>query len=432
MSPLPRLFPGIFFTLLAAMPLEAAELPTLSLQQAHEMALRNHPLISVADLKALASRQVLTQVRAGFFPQVSANALAVGTSQENTRLSAIGALNNPAIFDRQAEGLMISQLITDFGRTANLSKSARYQAEAANESAQATREQILLAVDGAYFSALQAQAVTRVAAQTVTNRQTFLDQVSELARNKIRSELDVSFAKVNVEDAQLLLVKAQNDLDASFAQLSDVLGSAKTQTFQLLEQPLPPQVSTNIYDFIQLAMHYRPDLLSLQSQEQASLKFARAQRDARFPSVAAVGTAGVTPIGNSALPDNFAAAGVVVDLPIFAGGLYVARQRQAELDAQAAGQTLRSLEDDIIRDVRIAWLNSQNAFDRYRISGELLANAQQSYTLTEARYRAGLSDIVEINQAELNLISAQISAANTLYEYLVERSALAFQTGQIK
>lgn len=420
------------FAFLATLPLGAAEPPSLTLQEAHEMALRNHPLISVADLAALASREVVTQVRSGFLPNISANALAVGTAQGNTRLSAIGALNNPAIFDRQAEGLMISQLITDFGRTANLTKSARFQAEAANENAQATREQILLAVDSAYYSTLQAQAVTRVALQTVTNRQIFLDQVAELAKNKIKSDLDVSFAKVNVEDAQLLLSKAQNDLDASFAQLSDVLGLQQAKPFRLVEEPMPSQVSTNIYDFIQLAMHYRPDLRSLQSQQQAAERTALAERDARFPSIAAVGSAGVAPVHDSALQDTYAAAGIMVNVPVFAGGLYVARQRQAELQAQSAQQSLRSLEDDIIRDVRVSWLNSQNAYDRYRISGQLLANAQESYTLSEARYKAGLSSIVEFNQAELNLISAQISYANTQYEYLVQRSALAFQTGQIK
>ena len=96
------------------------------------------------------------------------------------------------------EGL--PQLITDFGRTANLSQSAKYRAKAEEDNAQVTRDQILLAVDSAFYGALQAQAVTKVARQTVTSRQVFLDQVSALASNKLRSELDVSFAKVNVDD----------------------------------------------------------------------------------------------------------------------------------------------------------------------------------------------------------------------------------------
>ncbi len=86
----------------------------------------------------------------------------------------------------------------------------------------------------------------------------------------------------------------------------------------------------------------------------------------------------------------------------------------------------------MIRDVRIAWLDAQNAFDRFRITGQLLENARQSYSLAQARYNNGISSIVEFNQAQLNLVSAQISYANTQYEYLLQRSALDFQTGALR
>lgn len=409
-----------------------AELPQLTLQRAHEVALRDHPLIHVGDLKALLMRQVSLQVESGFYPNLSANVVAVGTTKDNTRLAAIGALNNPAIFDRNAEGLMLSQLITDFGRTANLAGSAKLQAEAAADNARATREQILLAVDGAFYAALQAQSVTRVAEQTITNRQTFLDQVSELARNKLRSELDVSFARVNVEDARLLLSKSLNDLQAGFAQLATLMGFREPLEYRLLEDPLPPEVSSNVTDFVQLALRQRPDLLSLRNQREAAIKFARGEKALSYPTISAVASAGVVPVRDPQLPDNYAAAGVVLSVPLFAGGYYSARREAAQLQAQADEESLRDLEDNVIRDVRIAWLNTQNSFDRYRITGQLLQNARQSYDLAQARYNQGISSIVEFNQAELNLVAAEISWADTRYEYLIQRSALGFQTGTLR
>ena len=410
----------------------AEERALLTLQEAHDTALRNHPLISVADLKALASQQVTRQVQSAFFPNLSGNVVAVGTAGNNTRLAAIGALNNPAIFDRNAEGLIISQLITDFGRTANLAGSARLQAEAAANKARATREQILLAVDGAFYSVLQAQSVTRVAEQTVTARQVFLDQVSALASNKLRSDLDVSFARVNVEEAKLLLSRAQNDLEAAFAQLTTLMGLREPKSYQLAEEPLPPEVSTNVSDFVQQALRARPDLLGLRNQRDAALKFARGERALNYPMIAAVGSAGVVPIHDPQLPDNYAAAGLVMSMPLFAGGYYSARQKGAELQAQADAASLRDLENNVIRDVRIAWLNAQNAFARYRITGELLENARQFYNLADARYKNQISSIVEFNQAELSLISAEISLANTQYEYLIRRSALSFEIGALR
>ena len=412
-------------------PCYGADVPQLSLQQAHETALRNHPLIHVGDLKALIAGQNVRQVRSAFFPNVSANVVAVGTSGSNTRLAAIGALNNPAIFDRNAEGLMISQLITDFGRTANLTGSAKLQAEAAANNAQATREQILLAVDQAFYSALQAQSVTRVAEQTITNRQSFLDQVSELARVKMRSELDVSFARVNLEDAQLLLSKAQNDLQAAFAQLANLMGLPEPVGYTLSEQPLPAELSTNASEYVQRALSLRPDLLSLRNQQEAAVKFAKGERALSYPTISAVASGGIVPVRDPQLPENYAAAGVVMSVPLFAGGYYSARRDAALLQAEAEQESLRDLENNVIRDVRIGWLNAQNAFDRYRITGQLLENARQSYDLAQARYKQGISSIVELNQAELNLISAEISYSDTRYEYLVQRSALSFQTGTL-
>jgi outer membrane protein len=409
----------------------AEDSPPLTLPEAHEAALRSHPQISVADLKALAARQVTRQFRSAFFPTLSANVVAVGTAESNTRLAAIGALNNPSIFDRNAEGLVLSQLITDFGRTANLTGSAKLRAQAEANNAQATREQILLAVDGAFFAAQQAQSVTRVAEQTVAARQLFLDQVSALATNKLRSALDVSIARVNVEDGRLLLSKAQNDLQAAFAQLANLMGLREPKTYRLVEQPLPPEVSTNVSEFVQLALQSRPDLLSLRNSRDAGLKFARAERALRYPTLSAVGSAGVVPIGDSALPDNYAAAGLILTLPLYAGGLYSARQQEAELRSQAAAESLRDLENNVVRDVRIAWLNSQNAFDRLRITAQLLENTKQSYELAQARFTNGISSIVEFNLAQLNLLSAQIAYADTQYEYLLQRSALNFQTGSL-
>jgi outer membrane protein len=395
------------------------------------MAVRNHPLIRVGDLKALIAGEHVREARSGFFPNISANAVAVGTAKDNTRLAAIGALNNPAIFDRNAEGILVSQLITDFGRTANLTGSARLLAEAASENARATREQILLAVDEAFYAALQAQSITRVAQQTITHRQSFLDQVSELARVNARSELDVSFARVNFEDARLLLSKVENDLAAAFAELGNLMGTQNSTNYTLVEQTLPARVSTNVSDLVQEALATRPDLLSLRHQQGAAVKFAKGERALSYPTVSAVASAGVVPVRDPQLPDSYAAAGVVISVPLFAGGYYSARREAALLQAQAQEETLRDLENNVVRDVRVAWLNSQNAYDRYVITGRLLENARESYNLAQARYQQGISSIVEFNQAELNLISAEISYGDTRYEYLLRRSALNFQTGTI-
>ena len=328
--------------------------------------------------------------------------------------------------------MILSQLITDFGRTPNLASSAKFRAKAEADTAQATREQILLAVDGAFFNAQQAQAVVAVAQQQVAARQIFQDQVEAKTTNKLSSELDLSFARVNLADAQILLIRATNDLQAAFAQLGNVMGLRDAKIYHLGEEPIPPVLSTNVSEFVQEALSSRPELLSLRNSYNAAIKFARAERDLRYPTISAIASAGVIPIGDSQLPDNYAAAGVSVSMPLFAGGYYSARQKAAELQAQAADEALRNEENNIVRDVRVTWLHAQNAYDRLQVTRKLLANAQESFELAQARFLNGISSIVEFNQAQLNLIQAQITYATTQYEYLVQRSALNFQIGALR
>jgi outer membrane protein len=405
----------------------------LTLRAARDKALKTHPRISYAELRALAARQVEKQARAGFFPTLSGSVVAVGTANDNTRLAAIGGLNNPAIFERNAEGLTASQLITDFGRTANLSGSARFRADAEENNVQATREQIILEVDRAYFAALQAQAIERVAGQTVTNRDIFLEQVTALASNKMRSELDVSFAKVNLEDARLLLSKAVNDEQAALAQLSSLTGTRDIYPGSIAEhEPENEVAETNLALMLEAALTNRPELMRLRNEYTAAVKFARAERALSYPVISAVASAGVVPVHDPQLPDNYAAAGVGINIPLLTGGLYSARRREAALKAEAAQKAVQEEEENVVRDVKIAWLNTQNAAERLRITGQLLENARRTLELATARYENGANSIVELNQTQLEEITAEIAEARTRYEYTLSKSALQFQLGTLR
>lgn len=121
--------------LCAACSLPAADAPRhLTLREAEDIALAQHPRISVANLQALAAQQSVKQARAAFFPNIYASATAVGVADTNNTRIAAGYLNNPNVFERNAEGITIAQLITDFGRTSELSRSANLRARRGDES----------------------------------------------------------------------------------------------------------------------------------------------------------------------------------------------------------------------------------------------------------------------------------------------------------
>lgn len=399
----------------------------LSLKDAQALALKNNPQISVARLTALASHEVARQVRSNLWPTVTADLTGVD-ADPGTRITA-GALNNPAVYQRAAAGATASQLLTDFGRTTNLVSSANLAAKAENQNAAATKEQILLAVDQAYYNALQTQAVLTVAQQTVSDRQTVADQVGALFKNKLKSELDFSFANVNLAQAKLLLLDAQNNVNAAQASLSAVLGFSTLQNFQLAPDATalnPPQ--GNVDDLISTAFAVRPEILSLEFQSESAKKFQTAERDLLLPDIRALGTAGDAPVRNPIISSTYWAVGVNVEIPLFNGFLFTAREREAALRAQATDERLRDLRDRISRDVRTSWLNATTAYDRLAVTQQLLEQANLALNLAQARYKLGLGSIVELSQAQLQQTQAQITNAQAGYDYRLSLAVLQYQT----
>lgn len=401
---------------------------TLTLPQAEAMAVKNHPQIKAALLAAAAANQVTIQARSADFPTFFGSVTAAGAIN-NSRLAA-GNLNNPIIYNRISTGILASQLITDFGRTSALVSTARQRAEAQQDNATATRDAILLQADVAFYSALRAQNVLAVAKETVNNRQVIVDQVTALANSKLRSGLDLSFANVNLGEAKLLLADAQNQVRAAFADLSAALGLADPREFHLEDPAEPSPLMTDPAPLIQEAENHRPEILSARAQLAAAQSFARAESDLKRPTISALGSVGVNPLyDDTHLANRYAAAGVNMNIPVFNGHLFGARQTEAELRAQAAEQSLRDQQNRIARDVQVAWLNADNARQRIGLTVELLGQANLALDLAQGRYDLGLSSIVELSQAQLQKTSAQISAATAKYEYGLQRAVLDFQTG---
>ncbi len=399
----------------------------LTVKDAEALALKNNPAISVARLNALASQQVTREVSSNLWPQTYANLTGVD-ARNNSRITA-GGLNNPTVYTRAAGGATVTQLITDFGHTTNLVAGARLQARADEQSAAATKEDVLLAVDQAFYNALQTHAVLRVAEQTVASRQLLSDQVSALTKSKLKSDLDLSFANVSLAQAKLLYLDALNNDKASAAALSAILGYSTLEAFDLVNDteplaPPPPDVDPLLAE----AFAKRPEILALEFQSESAEKLHKAEHDQLYPTISALAAFGDSPVRDDRIYGPYAAAGVNIEIPVFNGFLYSARSREADLRAQAARQRLIDLRNRISRDVRTSWLAASTAFDRVNVSEQLLAQANLALDLAQTRYKLGLSSIVELSQAQLQQTQAEIGSAQAGYEYRLALAVLRYQT----
>jgi outer membrane protein len=402
----------------------------LTLIDAEQMAIKNNPRVSVGRLLALAQQQVVRETRSALLPTATAAITAVD-AENGSRISA-GSLTASRLFEHAGAGGGFTQLITDFGKTGNLIASSKLQEKAQNANALATTEDIVIATDQAFFNALQAQALLKVAEQNVSTRQTTETQISELTKNKLKSTLDLSFADVNLSQAKLLLLDAQNNVDSTMAALDAVLGLDRQTTYDLVEDDAAVQAPpTDADQLLQLAFKQRPDLQAMTYSQQAAVKFSHAQRDQMLPSISAAGTVGSVPIRPAAyyLTNWWGGIGVNMNIPIFNGFLYSAQAKEASIRAQAASEQSRDLRDRIARDVRTAWLAANTAYQRVTVSDELLKEADLALKLAQTRYQLGLSSIVELSQAQFQQTDAAIGSADAQYQYRLALATLNYQTG---
>jgi len=404
----------------------------LTLAQAESLALKNNPQITVAKLNALLAWQYVREARSALLPTANLNLTAVD-SEAGSRITA-GGLNNPVVFPRAAAGATVSQLITDFGRTTNLLGSSAFHAQAEDRNSAATAADITLAVDRAFYAALENKALVTVAQQTVDARQVFTDKIQALANAKLKSDIDLSFAKVDVARARLLLLEAQNNFQTSLAVLSAILGYPDQQSFQLAEPsgdftaPAP-----DAQPLILQAIRQRPEIAALTLEVQSAEKGAHAEHDLWRPTISALGVTGSTPVRDDRITPNwYGAVGVNVNIPVFNGLLYNARAKVADLQTEAARLKLMDLRNGVARDVRIAWEDTQRAYQRLSVTQQLREQASLALDLAQQRYNLGLASIVEFSQAQLAQTEAQIADTDARYQYRLTQLVLAYSTASPK
>ena len=401
----------------------------LTLQQAEAIALRNNPQITIGKLRALVAQQLVREQRSALLPNAYLSLTGVD-SNPGTRIAA-GFLNNSIVFPRAAGGVTVGQLITDFGRTTNLLSSSHYAAKAEDESAAATRLHIILAVDKAFYNLLETEALVKVAQETVSARQLVVDKIQALTSAKLKSEIDLSFAKVDKARAELFLLETRNNHGASLASLSAILGYPDQQNFQLVEEDTeitPPPLEVN--PLIAEAIQRRPEIAALKSEVESAQKSASAEHDLWRPTVTALGVVGQAPVRDNSIPSSWGAVGVNVNIPVFNGFLFNARAKTADLQADINRQRLLDFQNNLAREVRDAWQDSNRSFERLSVTRQLREQADLALDLAQSRYNLGLSSIIEFSQAELQKTEANIADTAAKYQYRLSEIVLAYTTGE--
>jgi outer membrane protein len=219
----------------------------------------------------------------------------------------------------------------------------------------------------------------------------------------------------------------------AFAELARAIGSDQPASFELVDEPLPASPPVRAEPMIEEALKNRPEVASLRLSSNAAHRFAEAEKDLNRPTVSFVAVAGFLPYVNAPqIPAEYEGATVNVNIPILNGHLFAARREAARYLAVADDQRLRDVRLRITRDVRVAWANASTAYQRLDVAAQFVKQASLALELAQGRYGLGLSSIVELTQAQLNLTRAEIESLGARYDYQAQFAALQYADGLLR
>jgi len=240
----------------------------------------------------------------------------------------------------------------------------------------------------------------------------------------------VNFANVLESEAELAVVRAQSMVAQQRVGLATAMGLQQPIAAALSD--IPPSAEAlplSPDDLLQQAQRQRADLTAAQAEQHAAQQFAVSEKRLSYPTLNVLAAAGEVPYHDHTLHDNYAAAGFNLNVPVFNGGLFAARRAEADLEANARRRDVQQLQLEVSEQVRDAWYRADEAYKSLDVSARLVAQSKEALRLAQDRYNAGLGSIVELNEAQLNETSAEISSADATYTYLTNRAELDYAAG---
>jgi outer membrane protein len=372
------------------------------------------------------------QVKSLYYPQVYANADgAAGAGRINPRfVTPAGAMLQPNLSSYTA-GVLASQRIYDFGYTSHLVASSQSGVRAQEQDVNARRALVIVNVQRTYLNSLKRQRLVRIAEETVRERGTIVSQIDTLYRQQLKSKLDLDLVRVELVNAESLLVRSRNDLKASFADLNRAMGIEGPEDYTLEDVLIEVKVQRGLNELIADSLAH-PEVKRAKEATAAAEAKKRAMKSQYLPTVSAIASGGyfdTFDTSRNVTTGGWWAAGGLVSMPLFTGGLIENQVKEAAAQEAAAFAQTANIEQALTQQVTNAYLDTITFTQQIKLTEELVKTAQEALSLAKQRYKLGLGSVIEVTQSEVGLTAAQTKLAEAQYDYKIAEATLVYAAG---
>ena len=395
---------------------------TWSLADVTATALKNHPLIlqSDADLAAAVARK--GQAQSAWYPSID---LSTGYTRVRTFSdSSHRNVTTPSVFARGD----LNWMLYDFGRTGASVDRADANAAVSRENAVTTREDVVFVATVAFYDVLRAEKTLEFRQQNLRQQEALHRQASAFYEAGVRAKIDVVRAEANLYDARAQLSQAENGVRVARITLLQRIGVDGPAEFWLSGDLPEFSLPGTLQDWVAEAERNRPELRALVEKERAATESLRLARAGYLPFLA--GAAGYGYEAEEVpLQENYGLS-VTLNYPLFSG--FQTREQTKEALATISSTRYEFMETKrrVRLQVEVSAFSVQEAQERLSARKKQRDASEENLRLATARYEVGAGDIIEMTDAQAQMVRSETDAINTAFDFAVSHASLLRAMGR--
>lgn len=397
----------------------------MTLDKCIELALGNNPQINAAFHDILASDARIKQVWANYFPQLSWQTGYTKIKQ----LQLSDALGRNLTFNYYILGqVTLQQMLYDFGVTQNQATIKRLDYEAYKTTLSATINDVIYQTKDAYFNLLFAFENRRVAEDTVKKFEMFYNQAKAFYEIGMNPKVDVTIAEVNLSNAKLQLIQADNAVNLAVAKLNNVMGVPFIDKYNVQERLKYQPVDVTFNKSVEIARDARPELKLAELKVESANQTMKLVKKSYFPTLSVEGQ---YQRGGKSWNSNYGYnIGGYLNFPTINGMLIKNEIKEARYLYDKEIANAKNTQNSIYLEIQNAYLTLEEKKNQMPVAILGVKQAKENYELSYGRYRVGEASPTELKDAQINYQQAQLTYYNALYQYNSSRAALEKAIGK--
>lgn len=397
----------------------------MTLDKCIELALGNNPQINAAFHDILASDARIKQVWSNYFPQLSWQTGYTRIKQ----LQLSDALGRNLTFNYYILGqVTLQQMLYDFGVTQNQATIKRLDYEAYKTTLGATINEVIYQTKDAYYNLLYAFENKRVAEDTVNKFEMFYNQAKAFYEIGMNPKVDVTIAEVNLSNAKLQLIQADNAVNLAVARLNNVMGVPFIDKYNVQERLKYQPVDITFNKSIEIARDARPELKLAELKVESANQTLKLVKKSYFPTLSVEGQ---LQIGGKSWTNNYGYnLGGYLNFPTINGMLIKNEIQEARYLYDKEIANAKNTQNQIYLEIQNAYLLLEEKKNQMPVAMLGVKQAKENYELSYGRYRVGEANPTELKDAQINYQQAQLSYYNALYQYNAAKASLEKAIGK--